>query len=337
MIEAHFGESAPFSLGVEEELFLVDVAAHDTVPAFSELVPQPSERMKPELFACLVETTTPICETAPEALGHLRRLRAEVAGRARALGVTIHAAGTHALARAEGQPIVPEPRYEKIRAELGEAMYRQLVCGLHVHVGMPSAEACLRALEGVVPWLPVLLSLSANSPFIEGEDSGARSARAGRLGELSSVGPPPVLRSWPEWEAATAGTDYTRLWWDVRPHPRFGTLEVRIADQQTDVRRSAGFAALIQALAAVASKGDHEPYDRALYARRRVEAARNSPDRAEIESLAALVEPSALDLSGWKLLQELLEGEPEAERQLAVGRADGLEAVVRDVVARSTH
>ena len=337
MIEARFGESAPFSLGVEEELFLVDVAAHDTAPVFSQVVPERSERMKPELFACLVETTTPICGTANEVLDHLWRLRAKVSNRGESHGVTIHAAGTHALARAEGQPIVPEPRYEKILAELGEEMYRQLVCGLHVHVGMPSAEACLRALEGVVQWLPVLLSLSANSPFLEGRDSGARSARAGRLAELSSVGPPPVLRSWAEWEAATAGTDYTRLWWDARPHPRYGTLEVRIADQQTDVRRSAGFAALIQALAAAASEGDHEPYDRALYARRRVEAARNAPDPADVDSLASLVEPAAEDLGGCELLQELLKGEPEAERQFAVGRADGLGAVVRDVAARSTH
>ena len=110
---------------------------------------------------------------------HLVSLRGELVDASR--GATIVATGTHPLARGEGQPLVPLPRYERLREELGERLYTQLVCGLHVHVALPDADTALRAFEGVVPWLPVLLALSANSPFAEGEASGLRSTRAERL------------------------------------------------------------------------------------------------------------------------------------------------------------
>jgi carboxylate-amine ligase len=327
-----FGGSAPWSLGVEEELFLVDERTLETVPLFSEVVPEPGPRLKPELFACIVEITTPICTDAEGVLEELRKLRREVAARAGVHGATILAAATHPLARGAGQPIVPKQRYLDLLERLGDGVQLQLVCGLHVHVGVPSPETCLRALEGVVPWLPVLLSLSANSPFVEGEDSGLRSARAGRLRDLPSGGPPPVMRSWSDWEAVT-GEDYTRLLWDARPHPRFGTLEVRIADQQTDVRRSAGFAALVQALVRSVVDGEAEPYDRDLYAERRVRAAARPPDPDDVAALAVLVEPAACELGTWPVVRALLAERPEAERQLELG----LVAAVRDLADRSVE
>jgi carboxylate-amine ligase len=265
----------------------------------------------------------------------LQALREEVARRAFGQDARILAAGAHPTARGEGQPIVPEPRYEAILAELGADAYRQLVCGVHVHVGMPSREACLRALEGVVHWLPTLLALSANSPYAEGVDSGARSARAARLAELPHAGPPPVLRTWADWEAATAGVDYTRLWWDARPHPRYGTLEVRVADQQTDVRRTAALAALVQALVAAVGEREHEPYDRTRYRRRRLEAACRPPAPEEVDALRVLVEPAARKLGGWELAEILLAGRPEAERQLEIGARGGIGAVLEDLAARS--
>jgi carboxylate-amine ligase len=324
-----------FTLGVEEELFLVDAETLDAVPLFSQAFPVPSERLKPELFECLVETTTPVCASADEVLVELRRRRIEVAQRVVSLGATVLASASHPFAVADGQPIVPGVRYEQLAAKLGPAVYRQLVCGLHVHVGMPTAETCLRALEGIVPWLPTLLALSANSPYIDGDEAGARSARAGRLSELDSVGAPPLLETWSDWEQATHGLDYTRLWWDARPHPRYGTLEVRIADQQTDVRRAAGLTALVQALAAAVVHAGHAPYDRRRYAVRRARAAAAQPDPAELEVLAVLVEPVARDLGGWELARLVLEEGQEAERQLSVGRASGVEEVARDAVARS--
>jgi carboxylate-amine ligase len=258
------------------------------------------------------------------------RLREEVLARAAVHGATILAAGTHPTAVGTGQTIVPEQRYLDLVAKAGDRVFEQLVCGLHVHVGVPDAETCLRAFEGVVPWLPTLLALSANSPFVNGEDSGLRSSRAGRLSQLPRGGPPPIFGSWREWELAT-GTDYTRWHWDVRPHPRFGTVEVRIADQQTDVRRSGAFAALVQALVVSVAGREHEPYDRDRYVVRRAAAAAGPPDQGDVDALAALVEPAASGLGTWPAVRELLGSRPEAERQLELG----LLTAVRDLAARS--
>jgi glutamate---cysteine ligase / carboxylate-amine ligase len=311
----HDGFGRALTIGVEEELFLVDAETFDTTPAFSRLFPNHGERVKPELFECFVEITTPVCESAGDVLDELRRLRAEVAGRGRSQHVTLLASGTHPRARAAGQPIIAKPRYRTMKAELGDAVYRQLVCGLHVHIGMRTADECLRALEGVRPWLARLLAYSANSPFVEGEDSGADSARWSRLAELPRGGPPPPLATWEDWERATAGVDYTRLWWHARPHPRHGTLEIRVMDQQTDVRRSAGFAALVQALVA------------AVLERR--------PHPADDADLTSVVEEHARTMNGWPLVEPLLSEPPEAERQRRIARSMGLDGLVLDLAGRT--
>ena len=246
MIEHHFGRAAPWTLGVEEELLFVDAETFDLAPAFSTVVGGRAE-LKPELFECFAELATPVVSDTESALAELSAEPLELAERARPHGIVLHAAGSHAVAHGAGQPLVPVERYRRMAAELGERIYHQLVCGLHVHVSVPDPETCLRAFEGVVPWLPVLLALSANSPFAEGEDTGRRSERAERLLEMPTGGTPPVLRTWDDWTAATRG-DSTRRHWDAWPRPEYGTLEVRVMDMQTDVRRSAGFAAIVQAL-----------------------------------------------------------------------------------------
>ncbi len=306
-----WGSAPPFSLGVEEELFLVDAETLETAPAFEQIVPEPDERLKPELFACIVETTTPVCRDADEVLAELQRLRAEVVRRAAEVHVTALAVGTHPLALAEGQPLVALPRYRRLREELGDRLYTQLVCGLHVHVALPDADTALRAFEAVVPWLPVLLALSANSPYAEGKATGLRSTRAERLLEMPTGGTPPLLPDWVAWEEATGGDD-TRRHWDAWPRPEHGTLEVRVMDQQTDVRRSAGFAALVQALVAAVANTEPQPYDRRLYARRRGDAARLPPDSEEVAALAELIGPLPY-------AKHVLAGRPEAERQLERG------------------
>lgn len=171
-----FGSSAPLSLGVEEELFLVDAETLEPTPIAAVVVPDPGPRMKHELFASVVEITTPVCATADEVLEELRRLRAAAAERAAAHGAAILAAGTHPTARMAGQPVTDEPLYRQIAKELGAALERQFVCGLHVHVSVPDEDTCLRALEGVLPSLPDVLASSANSPYVDGVDSGLRSA-----------------------------------------------------------------------------------------------------------------------------------------------------------------
>ena len=271
----------------------------------------PREGLKTELFSCLVETNTPVCESAEEALRELRRLRAVVSDAAAREGMVVAATGSHPFALPEEQPVVQEQRYLEMLEELGDVARGQLVCGLHVHVGTPSFDACLRALDGLTPWLPAVLALSANSPYLAGAETGELSSRLARLRELPRGGPPPPLRTVADWEGAVAaaGVDYTRIWWDARPHPRLGTLEVRIADQQTSVERSAALAALVQALVAAPPPSG--------------------------EDVVAAAEPAARELGTWELV-ELLRQPPEAHRQLEVGRREGLEAVIADVVRRSS-
>jgi carboxylate-amine ligase len=318
---------------VEEELMLVDPDSLELTSGVSRILPERTERLKTELFECVVETTTPVCESADEVLESLRGLRAEVMRRAGKHRLRVLATGSHPFSRGSDQEIVPEDRYRVMKAELGSAVYRQIVCGLHVHVGMPDPETCLRGFEGVLRWLPELLSIAANSPFVEGERTGVRSSRARRLAELPRSEAPPVFRSWEDWEAFVAGRDYTRMWWDIRPHPRLGTLEVRMPDQQTDVRRSAAVAALVQALAADATSRPLDVSDRGQYVLRRAEGAVGA---LPVDGLRGAAEPAARRLGTWGVVERLL-GEPaEAERQLAVGAAGGLRAVAADLVERTS-
>lgn len=329
-----FGVGPALALGVEEELLLVDAGTFALASGASGIVAGRGPRLKTELFECIVETTTPVCRDASEALESLSALRRDVAALAAPLGLAVAASGAHPFGDPLEQELVVEQRYAEIVDELGDVVRGQLVCGLHVHVSMPSVEACLRALEGMLPWLPAVLALSANSPLLPGTEAGLRSARAGRLLELPRSGAPPPLPDVASFDAAVAaaGVDYTRLWWDVRPHPRLGTVEVRIADQQTDVRRSAALAALVQALAAHAAEEDGEPFDRAEYAFRRAAAARGETDRA---ALAQHVEPAARNLGTWEWVAELLAAPAEADRQLAIAAGEGRVAVAADLVARS--
>jgi glutamate---cysteine ligase / carboxylate-amine ligase len=286
--------------------------------------------LKTELFACFLETNTPVCATAHEALGELERLRAVAREAAAREGVLVVATAAHPFSQPGEQEIVPEDRYLAMLAERPKAR-RQLVCGLHIHVGMASFEQCLAVQEAILPWLPAVLALSVNSPYLEPVEPGVLSGRAARLLELPRAGPPPPMPDREAWERVVAPIgDYTRIWWDVRAHPRLGTLEIRIADQPTDVRRSAAFAALLQALC-VAAEPRAEPADRDEYLRARALAARGE---GPVEELLTLVEPAVRELGTWELVEQLL-GESEGLRQLEIGGRDGLRAVAADLVVRS--
>jgi carboxylate-amine ligase len=215
----------------------------------------------------------------------LPALRGAAAGAAEAEGLVVAAAASHPFARPEAQPIVKEERYVSFVGYGGISVRRQGVQGLHVHVGMASADDCWRCLLGIAPWLPVVLALSANSPWLAGELTGMASNRAPILGELPRAAGPPLFGSYAEWEAwierlVELGVmqDYTRVWWDVRPHPLLGTLEVRVPDQPTDVRLSAAFAALLQGMCRAALDGALPGSPSAPdYAQNRWSAARFGP------------------------------------------------------------
>lgn len=293
---SRFGSAAPWSLGVEEELMLVDAATLEPArDGFSRVFGDATERIKPELFESFVEITTPVVETPAEVEAELRALREEVAERSAPHGLSVLATGSHPTARGR-VPIVPVERYHRLKAELGPRLYRQQVCGLHVHVSVPDPDTCLRAFEAVVPRLPGLLAASANSPFWDGVDSGWRSIRSRILLEMPTGGTPPVLRSWEDWDAATRG-DSKRRHWDAWPRPEYGTLEVRVLDQPTSLRRTAELAAEVQRLVREAAEGDGgELFDRGEYARQRDAAGREG-------------------------------GGPEAERQLELGPEEALREI----------
>ncbi len=292
---SRFGAAPPWSLGVEEELMLVD--AETLAPArngFSRVFGEATERIKPELFESFVEITTTVVESPDEVESQLHALRHEVAERAAAHGLALLATGSHPTARGH-VPLVPVERYRKLKAKLGPQLYRQQVCGLHVHVSVPDPDICLRAFEGALPRLPGLLAASANSPFWEGAESGRRSIRSKILLEMPTGGTPPVLRGWDDWLAATRG-DSTRRHWDAWPRPEYGTLEVRVLDQPMSLRRTAELAAEVQRIVREAAGFDGPPFDRDAYAELRDKAGREG-------------------------------GGPEAERQLELGPADALREI----------
>ena len=265
------------------------VDAETLLPArdgWSRVFGEATDRIKQELFESLVEIVTPVCETAEAIEAELRALRHEVAERAAEHGLAVIAVGSHPTAT-EQPPIVRVEPYLRMKAELGPRLLRQNVCGLHVHVSVPDAATCLRVFEGIIPHLPRLLAQSANSPYWAGRQSGRRSIRSEILLDMPTGGTPPVLRSWDDWEAAIGG-DSTRRHWDAWPRPEFGTLEVRVMDQPTSVRRTAELVAEVQRLVRDAAEWTGAPFDREEYARER--------DRAGREG-----------------------GGPEAERQLELG------------------
>ncbi|HEY3577599.1 MAG TPA: YbdK family carboxylate-amine ligase [Gaiellaceae bacterium] len=294
---SRFGAAPPWSLGVEEELMLVDAETLEpSQDGFSRVFGEATERIKPELFESFVEITTPVVETSEEVESELRALRQEVAERAVEQGLAVLATGSHPTLRGR-VPLVPVERYRRLKAQLGPQLYRQHVCGLHVHVSVPDPATCLRAFEGVLPELPGLLAASANSPYWEGADSGRRSIRSQILLEMPTGGTPPLLRSWDDWEAATRG-DSKRRHWDAWPRPEYGTLEVRVLDQPTSLRRTVALAAEVQRLVREAAEFDGPSHDRDEYAAQRDSAGRDG-------------------------------GGPEAERQLELGP----QAAVREIAA----
>lgn len=290
-LDARFGQGPPpLTLGVEEELVVLDAGTLEQVGRGPELVAALDRRRLPgraktELHASVIELNTDPCPTAARVLEDLQVLRAEAASAAAELGLAIAATGTHPSSVAVEQPIVQEERYLTMVAHHALSARRQNVQGLHVHVAMPSGEACWRVLEGLLPLLPAVLAVSANSPWFEGKLTGMASNRAAVLAELPRTACPPAFGSYAGWEAWVERmvrlgviADYTRIWWDIRPHPNLGTLEIRMPDQPTDVRRTARVAELLQELSEKVLVGGEVPAaDRADYEYNRWAAARFGP------------------------------------------------------------
>jgi glutamate---cysteine ligase / carboxylate-amine ligase len=252
-----FEADAPMTVGVEEELMVLDPETFDLAPrahAVLERV-EGDPRFKPELPAAQLEIALAPASTVGEAAQALAQARADLAGAADGIAL-LAGAGAHPFAAAEGV-LSDGARYEALVREYGPVARRQLVFGLHVHVAVRPADRALAVFNALRSHLPLLAALGANAPFYGGVDSGLASVRPKLCEILPRQGVPPPLSSWDEldaalrWgEAAGVMADRSQWWWEARLHPSFGTVEVRVPDTQTTVAETAGLAAVVHALMA---------------------------------------------------------------------------------------
>jgi glutamate---cysteine ligase / carboxylate-amine ligase len=274
-VEEHF--SGPnYTLGIEEELMIVNGETYDLVNAIERLLEDvrahadsPFARaeetnhpdgallgeVKPELMESVLEIATNPCANTAEAGEQLRALRRGVRDRATEHGLTIGSAGTHPFALWEQQRIVGRSRYRDLISALRFVARQELIFGMHVHIGVDDPDKAIHVANGMRVHLAVLLALSANSPFWRSDQSGLLSTRTPIFRAFPRVGIPPAYRDWDDYSTqiefmVSSGVmeDYTYLWYDVRPHPKLGTVEVRVCDSQTRVEHTLGLAALIQAM-----------------------------------------------------------------------------------------
>jgi carboxylate-amine ligase len=259
MLEHNFG-GTPFTVGIEEELMICDAETLDLAQAIEVILGDLPEgipgEVKPELMQSVLEIATLPCGGVAEAGEQLRALRRCVREVAAGNGLAIGAAGTHPSADYEDQLIVERSRYQELAAELGWIAEQELIFGTHVHVGIDDAGKAIYIADMMRGYLPLLLGMSSNSPLWRGRTTGMMSSRTPVFRAFPRVGVPPYYGSWEIYSHRVeqmmrggAIPDYTYLWWDVRPHPNLGTVELRVFDQQTRVEHTIGFAAFGQALA----------------------------------------------------------------------------------------
>jgi glutamate---cysteine ligase / carboxylate-amine ligase len=356
----NFGNAADFSMGIEDELLLVDpvdyALAHRASEVLARVGTVPLEGTAvTDAYEGLVELVTPVCADATEAVACIAALRQ----RLRAAGATAIGAGLHPTARFGEVTHSPGQRYQVIAREMRGLQARTPTCALHVHVAMPDAETAIRACNALRAHLPLLQALAANSPFWFGRDSGLASARAQVFREFPRSEIPPAYNSFDEYtecvtEIAAAGElrDYTYLWWDIRPHPLRGTVEVRAMDSQSSLGSIGGLAALIQALAAWAVE-QRGPWERRqVLMESSFRAARDGLDatlwhrgalRPAVEVARDTIElarPYAIELGSDGALEEierlLVEGNGAARQRAAFTRG-GLPAVLVKLVEETAQ
>jgi carboxylate-amine ligase len=247
------------TLGVEIELQLVDAQTLALRSAFDDVhagVPAPyREKVKPELMQCYLEINTDVCRTIADVERDLTAKIQAVEKAAERVGVRLLWSATHPYSKWHEQQITPTERYLGLVDLLQEAARRLVVFGLHVHIGLDSGDKAVMISDRLLRHLPTLLALSANSPFWNGRNTGLHSQRSKVMADLPTAGLPPLMRNWSEYVwllRHMVNTSFIQtireVWWDVRPHPNFGTIELRICDLPPDLPSVLGLTALIQCL-----------------------------------------------------------------------------------------
>lgn len=325
-----FGGGAPFSVGLEEELLLVQGEDHALAHVAEAVLPRmevPESAASHEAYSAEVELRSSPQTSVHEAAEELRGLRA----RARDAGATLLGMGIHPSATFGDVRITARERYRLLEENMRGLVRRTPECAFHVHVGMPDAAAAVRAYNGLREHLPLLQGLSANSPFWFGLDSGLQSARFALTRAFPPRGIPRALRDLEEWEEVTAAAvaaagyvDYTSLTWDLRLHPRIGTVELREMDVQSRLDDAAALGALVQGLAAAAVDGEPgEPSPSEALAEAAFRAARDGLGARVLDGgrVVPLREAAATALAQARPYARSLGGEDALE---------GVERILRD-------
>jgi carboxylate-amine ligase len=260
VLDHNFDAGEPYTLGVEEEYMLLDGETLDLVQHIETVLAateghELETRVNPELMQSVLEIATPVCETAADVAAELRKLRAYVTGIAREKGLRVGSAGTHPFSLFERQRITARDRYRHLVDQLQYVARRELIFGLHIHVAVDDAEKAIQIVNGLLAHLPSLLALSASSPFWRGEPTGLASSRQMVFAAFPRSGPPPRFRDYADYaevvgqlEKTGCIADYTHIWWDIRLHPRFGTIEIRVCDAVTRLEDAVALAAFCQSL-----------------------------------------------------------------------------------------
>jgi len=260
VLDHAFGKGDPYTLGVEEEYQLLDGETLDLVQHIDTMLDAVSgheleERINPELMQSVIEITTPVCRTVGDVNRELLKLRRYVTEVAHAKGLRVGSAGTHPFSLFERQRITAKDRYRMLIDQMQYIARRELIFGMHVHVAVDDPEKAIKVVNGLLPQLGPLLALSASSPFWRGEPTGLASSRQMVFSAFPRSGPPPRFRDYADYaevvgqlEKSGCIADYTSIWWDIRLHPRLGTVEIRICDAVTRVEDAVAIAAYCQSL-----------------------------------------------------------------------------------------
>ena len=357
------------TIGIEEEYQIIDPETRELASWVQELLEQGQvileDQIKPEFMQSQIEVGTNICHDMKEARQEVSRLRGAVIDVAERNGYCVAAASTHPFSRWSEQEITPKERYRRHSEELAHIARRLLVFGMHVHVGVEDPDLRIDLMDQARYFLPHLLALSTSSPLWHGVDTGLKSYRSIVFGNMPRTGPPPDFNSWGEYERfvkilvdTNCIADPTRIWWDIRPHPQFPTIEFRVTDICTRIDEAICIAALIQALVAKLYKlrrnnQSWRRYRHHLIEENKWRAVRHGihgklldfgkgaevPFRQLAEEVMEFVSDVAVELGTEKeigYVNTILDKGTSADRQLAVwNETNDLKAVVDHVVAET--
>ncbi|MEM1202157.1 MAG: carboxylate-amine ligase [Acidobacteriota bacterium] len=354
------------TLGIEEEYQIIDPENRELKSYVQEFLEEGrvilQDQIKPEYLQSQVEVGSHICRNVQEIRSEVIRLRRSICKLAEEKGVKVAAASTHPISQWSHQMANKGERYTELGNSMAQLARRMLIFGMHVHVGIEDKELMIDVMNQIRYFIPHLLAISTSSPFWQGRDTGLKSYRTVVFESLPRTGLPPRLTSWADYQGfidtlvATRCIDEpTKIWWDVRPHPKFPTLEVRVCDICTTVDEAVCLTAVVQAIVAKLIKlrqGNRSwrPYRHHLITENKWRAVRYGidgqmidfgqrseiPVRELIHELLDLVDDVVDDLRSRKeveYLETILKHGTSADRQLEVYRRTGsLEAVVDHLV-----